>query len=72
MNRKKPFLPELSTSGLSSLIDEWVRDERDRKILKRCMIDNITYERAAEEFDMSVQNVKRVTYKSQQEILKHL
>lgn len=41
-------LDELSNSELAHLIDEWIRGERDRAILKRRLIDGICYEPLAE------------------------
>ena len=50
----------LSNSELSHLIDEWVKNERDRRVLKRRLIDGICFEPLAEEQNMSVQNVHRI------------
>ena len=41
-------------SEIEHVIDEWVFSERDRAILKRRLLDGITHEALAEEFDMSV------------------
>lgn len=57
-----------SRSELDKLIDEWIlgrNAERDRKILKRRLFDGITYERLAEEFDLSVRQVKNIVYKGE-------
>ncbi|MBO4863863.1 MAG: hypothetical protein J5517_05835 [Eubacterium sp.] len=62
---------KVSTSELSYLIDEWIFSERNRKIVKRKMIDGITFEKLAEEFDLSVQQVKSIVYKSQALIACH-
>ena len=40
MSKQNP-IPDLSASEISHLIDEWILNERDRKILKRRMIDGI-------------------------------
>ncbi|MBO7387984.1 MAG: hypothetical protein J6T90_00270 [Methanomicrobium sp.] len=56
---------DLSRSELSNLIDEWIFNERDRAILKRRLLDGICYEPLAEEFDMSVRQIKNIVYKSQ-------
>lgn len=61
---------EYTNSGVSSLIDEYIHSERDRKILKRRLIDGITYEALAEEFDLSVTQVKRIVYKCEDIIFK--
>ena len=50
----------LSVSETEKLINEWIFNERNRNILKRRLIDGITYERIAEEFDMSVSQIKRI------------
>lgn len=61
---------EYTNSGVSSLIDEFIHSERDRAILKRRLIDGITYEALAEEFDLSVTQVKRIVYKGEDIIFK--
>jgi DNA-directed RNA polymerase specialized sigma24 family protein len=63
---------DLSCSELSRLIDEWIRNERDRAILKRRLLDGITYEKLAEEFDLSVRQTKTIVYKNENKIFKHL
>ena len=57
----------LSRSQWETLIDEWIFNERDRKILERRLIDGITFERLAEEFDMSVSQMKRIIQKNSRE-----
>lgn len=63
---------ELSRSDIEFLIDEWVLNERNRKILKRRLIDGICYEPLAEEFGMSVRQIKTIVYKGQNAIFRHL
>ena len=48
----------LSRSQWIQLIDEWVFNEKDRAMLKRKMLDGLTYEQVAEEFDLSTQQTK--------------
>lgn len=65
----------LSRSELEYLIEEWIigkNAERDRKILKRRLLDGICYEPLAEEFNLSVQQTKNIVYKSQNKLFKHL
>lgn len=62
----------LSKTEISSLIDEWILHERNRKILKRRLIDHICYEPLAEEFDLSVRQIKNIVYKCEEKIFRHL
>lgn len=63
---------DLSRSDWENLIDEYIFNERDRAILKRRLLDGICYEPLAEEFDLSVQQVKNVVYKATEKLIKHL
>ena len=61
----------LPISEISLLIDEWIKHERNRTLLKRRLLDGITYEQLAEEFDLSVRQVKTIVYRSEEIIFKH-
>ena len=63
---------EYSNSEISKTIDEYIHNERDRNILKRRLIDGIYYEPLAEEFDLSVTQIKNIIYKGKNIIIKHL
>ena len=67
--RHNLYLPR---SEIESLIDEWIYKERDRQILKRRLLDGITYERLAEEFDLSVRQTKNIVYKAEERLFKHI
>lgn len=54
----------ISNTDLSRLIDEWVKGERDRKIMKRRLIDCICFEPLAEEFQLSVQHTHSIVQKN--------
>jgi hypothetical protein len=56
-------LTRLDNSEIERRIDERVHHERNRRILKRRLIDGICYEPLAEEFDMSVRQMKNVVYR---------
>lgn len=62
---------EYSNSQIADLIDEWIHSERDRAIMKRRLIDGLTFEKLAEEFDMSVRQIKRIVYKCSECLFKH-
>jgi DNA-directed RNA polymerase sigma subunit (sigma70/sigma32) len=55
---------EKPRSEWERLIDEWIFNERDRKILKRRLLDGITHEKIAEEFDMSDRQIRAIVKKS--------
>ena len=63
---------DLSRTDLENLIDEWIFSERDRKILKRRLLDGICFEPLAEEFDLSVRHTKTIVYKGEEKIFKHI
>lgn len=63
---------EYSRSEIENTINEWILNEKYRGIMRRRLIDNITYERLAEEFEMSTSQIKRIVYKCEEKIFKHL
>lgn len=63
---------EYSNSQIEYVIDEWIHSERDRQILKRRLIDGCCYEPLADEFKLSVRQVKNIVYKGENIIFKHL
>lgn len=72
---QKEKIRDISRSELENLIDEWIVGsyaERNRKILKRRLIDGICYEPLAEEFDMSVRQIKNIVKANEPKILKHM
>lgn len=62
----------LSNSEVSYLIDQWIRNERYRAILKDRLINGLTYERLAEKHDMSVRQTKNIVYKSTEKLVSRL
>lgn len=66
------MIPDLSTSQINYLIDEWIHNERDRAILKRRLLDGICYEPLAEEFDLSVRQIKNIIYNGEKKLIQHI
>lgn len=62
----------LSRTDWELLINEWIFSERDRAIIKRRLLDGICFEPLAEEFDMSVRQIQKIVYKTQEKLLKHI
>ena len=56
---------EYTNSQIREAIEEHIHSERDRQILMRRLIDGITFERLAEEFDMSPRQIKTIVYKGE-------
>ena len=67
-------LLQASKSTLIRAIDELTGQnaERDRRILYRKLIDGLTFERLAEEFQLSPNHVQRVVYMRERELLRYL
>ena len=63
---------EYSRTEIEGAINEWILNEKHRAILRRRLIDGICYEPLAEEFDMSVRQIKDIVYKSQEKVFRHL
>ena len=66
---------DLSRSEVERAIDEWIigKDaERNRAILKRRLIDGITFEKLAEEFGLSVRQTKTIVYRCYKIIFRHI
>lgn len=50
---------------ISAKIDNMIHSERDRAILKRWYIDGIHQEPLAEEFELSVRQIRNIIYKAE-------
>ena len=62
--RKSTEAYNLSRSELQYLIDQWIFNERDRRILADWLLNGMTYERIAEKYDMSDRQIKNIVYKT--------
>ena len=63
---------EYTNSRIREIIGEHIHSERDRKILERRLIDGVTFEKLAEEQELSVSQVKRIIWKNAEIIFRHL
>jgi hypothetical protein len=74
-NGESEEMTDLSRTEIDLLINEWIigrNAERDRQILRRRLFDGICFEPLAEEFDLSVRQVKNIVYKSERKIFSHV
>lgn len=62
---------QYTNSQIRELIAEYIHSERDRNILCRRLIDGITFERLAEEFQMSPRQIRSIVHKNESILFKH-
>ena len=63
-------MTEYTNSEIIEAINERIHSERDRHILRRRYVDGLTYERLAEEADLSVTQIKRIIYRHEAALFK--
>ena len=63
---------EYSNSQIRRIIEDFIHSERDRKILTRRLIDGVTFEKLAEEQEMSVRQIKNIVYRDEKIIVSKL
>lgn len=57
---------EYTNSQIRELIAEHIHSIRDRIVLEKRLIDGLTYERIAEDMDMSPRQIKNIVYKNEE------
>lgn len=62
---------DLSKKQVLDLIDDYIFNERNRQIVSRRLLDGVCYEHLAEEYSLSVNQVKAVCYKAIEKISAH-
>ena len=70
--RKNTERYNLSRDELQYLIDQRIFNERHRMIFADRLFNGTTYERLAEKYDLSTQQVKNIVYKAMDRLEKHL
>lgn len=63
---------EYTNTQIRDLIAEHIHSERDRRILYRRLVDGVCYEPLAEEFGLSVSQVKRIIMKDSDILFRHI
>lgn len=69
---KIPNNIDVPRSEWERLIDEWIFNEQHRKMLKLNLLDGWTYERLAEEFEMSARQIARIIPRLQNQLFKKI
>ena len=70
--RKSTERYNLSRSELEYIINQWIFNEKHRLILPDRLFNGTTYERLAEKYSLSTQQVKTIVYKAMDSLEKHL
>lgn len=70
--RSREEVTEYTNTQAARIIDEYIHSERDRAIARRRLIDGVSIERLAEEFDRSPRAMQRKVAKLQDVIFCHL
>lgn len=70
--KRSPYDYNLSRPEWEVLIDKWIFSERDRAILKRRLLDGITFEDLSAEFDLSVRQTKNIVYRLEEILFKRI
>lgn len=63
MKRKRYNFETLTNSQLSELIDDWIRDERNRNIIKDRFLKCMTFSELSEKYNICERHIKRIVYK---------
>jgi DNA-directed RNA polymerase specialized sigma24 family protein len=70
--RKRRFDTQgMTRSEIINLVNLTIFSQRDRELILRRLIDGLRMEQLAEEFQLSVPQVKRIVYKSEDILAKH-
>ena len=70
--KNKHLIDEKSRSEWLTLIHEWIHNQEDRKILERYLLDGLTMEAVAEEFNLSTVAIHARLTKAKKQLFKHL
>ena len=63
---------DLSRDDWEHLIDQHIFSARDRAMVKRKLLDSITYEALAEEYELSVQRTKSIIGEAKTRLFRYI
>lgn len=63
---------DLSKQQVLDLIDAYIFNERNRQIVRRRLIDGVLYEDLAEEYSLSVNQIKTICYAAIDKLSAHI
>ena len=62
------MMPDYNNEDVIKAINNVIHSQRDRDIVYRRLIDGLTYDELSAEFNLSVRQLQRITYKAQNKI----
>lgn len=65
-------MQDYTNSEMAELINDHIHNVKHREILKDRLINGLTYEVLAEMYEMSVTQIKRIVYKGQDNVFRHM
>lgn len=65
-------MPEYKNTEMFNLIDEYIHNARDRRVMKDRLINGYGIEALAEKYEVSVSQMKRIVDKNQELLFKYL
>ena len=65
-------MEDYTNSRIKELIAEHIHSERDRAILCRRLVDGITFERLAAEFELSPRQTRTIVHACEKTLSKHI
>lgn len=70
----KHGIPEGNTRSYtewSHLIDEWIFNAKTREILKKRLLDGVSYDELARQYNYSTEHIKNIIYRAEDELFRH-
>lgn len=61
-----------SRQAIEDTVNSWIFNERNRRLLLRRLIDGVTLEKIADEFDLSTRHVNTIVKQGTETILAHI
>ena len=61
-----------SRNMIEDTVNSWIFNERNRRLLLRRLIDGVTLEKIADEFDLSTRHVNTIVKQGTETILAHI
>lgn len=65
-------MKEYLNSEITALINEHIHSKRDRDILIDRLVNGKTFDKLAEDHDMSLRQIQRIVYKNQEIVFLHM